>query len=220
MSAVHNRANPDTASAAGFVQDLAEAARDNPISTALISVGALWLFMGGSRISIFGDAQNMGGAVVSKVAASLSSVGTPVSQTATPGFAAMREQVASLGTAGGETLSASTSRVREVTGAIGDGIKTAGDLASQTGASITDMAGATPQRARELVMPFQNRLADTLGSSATHPWSARPCCWRKPGGGVAAPRGRRRNVRRSWRKAEGAGERRVLRARRESRRHD
>ena len=55
MSAMDNR---DTASPIGFAQGLADAARENPLSTALIGMGALWLFMGGSRISIFGDVRD------------------------------------------------------------------------------------------------------------------------------------------------------------------
>ena len=37
-----------------FASRLGEAARDNPASAALIAMGAVWLFAGGSRVSIFG----------------------------------------------------------------------------------------------------------------------------------------------------------------------
>src|ERR1700749_2664591 len=38
-----------------FVRDLGEAARQNPLSAALIGMGVLWLFTGGSAVSRAGD---------------------------------------------------------------------------------------------------------------------------------------------------------------------
>src|ERR1700747_1782224 len=37
-----------------FVNSLQDAARENPVSAALIGMGVLWLFMGGSNTSLFG----------------------------------------------------------------------------------------------------------------------------------------------------------------------
>ena len=39
-----------------FVNALQDAVRENPISAALIGMGALWMFMGGSNTSLFGGA--------------------------------------------------------------------------------------------------------------------------------------------------------------------
>ncbi len=38
-----------------FLSHLGQAVRENPASAALISMGVVWLFMGGSRVSLFGD---------------------------------------------------------------------------------------------------------------------------------------------------------------------
>ena len=37
-----------------FVHALQDAVRENPISAALIGMGVLWMFMGGSKTSLFG----------------------------------------------------------------------------------------------------------------------------------------------------------------------
>src|SRR4051812_32995663 len=39
-----------------FVNALQDAVRENPISAALIGMGVLWMFMGGSNTSLFGGA--------------------------------------------------------------------------------------------------------------------------------------------------------------------
>src|SRR5215217_7193966 len=44
-----------------FVQELTDAARENPVSAALIGMGVLWMFMGGSRSSLFGGATKVAG---------------------------------------------------------------------------------------------------------------------------------------------------------------
>src|SRR4051812_5713320 len=44
-----------------FVQELTNAARENPVSAALIGMGVLWMFMGGSKTSLFGGVSRVAG---------------------------------------------------------------------------------------------------------------------------------------------------------------
>ena len=66
MTNIDNRAggarqpdDPGTTSASAgrrdFVQRLEDAVRENPVPAALIGMGVLWMFMGGSRTSLVGD---------------------------------------------------------------------------------------------------------------------------------------------------------------------
>lgn len=41
---------------AGFVDDLNEAIRENPVAAGLVGIGVLWMFFGSARISAFGNA--------------------------------------------------------------------------------------------------------------------------------------------------------------------
>src|SRR5436190_23295068 len=45
---------PHGPASSDFVSALSEAVRENPIPAALIGMGVLWLFMGGSNTSLFG----------------------------------------------------------------------------------------------------------------------------------------------------------------------
>ena len=45
---------PNREDAGSFISALQDAARENPVSAALIGMGVLWLFMGGSNTSLFG----------------------------------------------------------------------------------------------------------------------------------------------------------------------
>ena len=56
----------------GFAQSVLNAARENPVSTALIGMGALWMFTGGNRVSALGRALDAGRDAVSHVGSSLS----------------------------------------------------------------------------------------------------------------------------------------------------
>jgi hypothetical protein len=89
-------AAPDGQGGGDFVNALQDAVRENPISAALIGMGVLWMFMGGSNTSLFGGggrksifrgfgqgAEEMSGVVVRDTAARVgASVGQPVSQVA------------------------------------------------------------------------------------------------------------------------------------------
>jgi hypothetical protein len=50
----HGAAAPHGRGSGYFVNALEDAVRDNPISAALIGMGVLWMFMGGSNTSLFG----------------------------------------------------------------------------------------------------------------------------------------------------------------------
>src|SRR6202012_568180 len=52
-----NRGQPPHLTGNDLVGMVDKAVRENPLSAALIGMGALWLFMGGSSISLFGNGQ-------------------------------------------------------------------------------------------------------------------------------------------------------------------
>jgi len=47
-------ATPHGEGVGDFFDSLQDAVRENPISAALIGMGVLWMFMGGSKTSLFG----------------------------------------------------------------------------------------------------------------------------------------------------------------------
>lgn len=153
------------APAAGFAQDLVDAARENPISTALIGVGALWLFMGGSKVSIFGEARDALGTLSSRVGAPVA--GTVARETSSR-FSAIRGTIADAGAAGSarvsDAASASKHGVTEAADALTNRLKMgaehAFDVAADAGSSLYEFAQSAPQRGHAMVEPLEGSLAD------------------------------------------------------------
>ena len=118
--------------ARNFVQHLEDAVRENPVPAALIGMGFLWMFMGGSRISLFGPEREQ---TLSHTAAGMSEAAHGTAQrrgsslTRTAGRAA--EALSDLGARAGEMTRTAASAV--------------GDLAASTGAQITDAASSAYQ---------------------------------------------------------------------------
>jgi len=129
-----------------FVNSLQDAVRENPISAALIGMGVLWMFMGGSNTSLFGG----GGRKsifrgVSDGAEEVGSVG--------------RDTAARIGSSVGhaaETVSHVAGGVREASATIAEhGTRTAGQAAD----AVASAYDATTNAA--------SRAADTLSNTAT-----------------------------------------------------
>jgi hypothetical protein len=53
------RAQNENRKSGDFIGDLGDAVRENPVSAALIGMGVLWLFTGGSKTSLFGHANSL-----------------------------------------------------------------------------------------------------------------------------------------------------------------
>lgn len=106
------------------VRVLTDSIRQNPTASALISMGLLWLIIGGGRTSLFGGSSDGAGAISS----GLSNIGSRIGKTA--GAAAAKVS---------DTASAAASQVSEgVTAATG----TVGGLVSRTGSAIQETTRA------------------------------------------------------------------------------
>src|SRR3954464_12996559 len=88
-----------------FVNALQDAVRENPISAALIGMGVLWLFMGGSNTSLFGGAGRK-------------SIFHTATQGAQQVGGAVREAAAHRGSAVGQAGSASVASASHAAGAL------------------------------------------------------------------------------------------------------
>src|SRR5687767_5092553 len=100
-----------------FVSALGQAVRDNPVSAALIGMGVLWLFAGGSNTSLFGGAGR-----------------TSIFRTARSGAGAaelVRQTAASLSSAASQTADAVQGTTARLAGAGGHMATTVGEMAAQ-----------------------------------------------------------------------------------------
>jgi hypothetical protein len=111
-----------------FVSGLQDAVRQNPVSAALIGMGVLWMFTGGSRIT---------------TAAALLS---PAARAAATGIGSGLESSANAAGAVGEGLRNATSRAAEtVRDTVSDVAATVGNSASQAYDSVQGAAGRAPE---------------------------------------------------------------------------
>jgi hypothetical protein len=137
-AAPHGRGGGD------FVNSLQDAVRENPISAALIGMGVLWMFMGGSNTSLFGGGGRK-------------SIFRGVGQGAEEVGGVGRDTAARIGSSVGhaaETVSHVAGGVREASATIAEhGTRTAGQ------AAVAPAYDATTNAA--------SRAADTLSNTAT-----------------------------------------------------
>lgn len=128
-----------------FLDDLNQAARDNPVSAALIGAGVLWMLMGSKR-----------GAVVGGAGSALGSVGRGTQQAV--GMAASGVQNAA---------DAAASGVRHAASALASGVSSAaesiGSTVSSIGSSAADMARSAG--AGGAVRGATRRANNSLGSA-------------------------------------------------------
>ena len=133
-----------------FVNSLQDAVRENPISAALIGMGVLWMFMGGSNTSLFG-----GGGRKSI----FRGVGEGAEEAVTVGrdtAARIRSSVGHAADAAAETASHVAGGVREASATIAEhGSRTAGQAAD----AVASAYDATTNAA--------SRATDTLSNAAT-----------------------------------------------------
>src|SRR6476659_7365246 len=99
-------AAPDRHRTGDFVGALQDAVRENPISAALIGMGVLWMFMGGSNTSLFGGggrksvfraAARGADQMVDTIGGTTSSIGSSIGQAASQGANDLRRASAVVG---------------------------------------------------------------------------------------------------------------------------
>jgi hypothetical protein len=124
-------------STGSFVSDLGDAARQNPVSAALIGMGVLWLFTGGARRLGFDGLAAANDTVArgrSAMRSGLDSVGGVASDLADR----VSQTAKRTGTASGEAINAATDTVR---GGAGEAYEQTARAASQFAGSATDAFG-------------------------------------------------------------------------------
>jgi hypothetical protein len=139
-AAPHGRGSGD------FVNSLQDAVRDNPISAALIGMGVLWMFMGGSNTSLFG----VGGrkSIFRSVGQGAHDVGGVVSDAATR-----------VGSSVGRVADAPAETVSHVSG----GIRSVADRGSRTAGQAADAIAS----AYDATTNVATSAADTISNAAT-----------------------------------------------------
>jgi hypothetical protein len=139
-------ATPNGRVSGDFFNSLQDAVRENPISAALIGMGMLWMFMGGSNTSLFGGGGRK-------------SIFRGVGQGAEEVGSVGRDTVALIGSSVGhaaETVSHVAGGVREASATIAEhGSRTAGQAAD----AVASAYDATTNAA--------SRATDTLSNAAT-----------------------------------------------------
>ena len=146
----HGAAAPHGRGSGDFVNALQDAVRDNPISAALIGMGVLWMFMGGSNTSLFGGGGRK--SIFRSVGQGADEVGGVVSDTATR----VGSSVGRVADAAAETVSHVAGGIREASAAVADrGSRTAGQAAD----AVASAYDATTNAA--------SRAADTISNAAT-----------------------------------------------------
>ena len=141
---------PWRAEARNFAQHLENAVRENPVPAALIGMGFLWMFMGGSRISLFGEDR----------ARSTRSVSGGVGHAAYDVAQQGASLVSRIAGGAGETLSELGSRASGMTRTAATAI---GEAAAATSSQIAQAASSAYEGSGSAAA----RAVDTLSDTAT-----------------------------------------------------
>ena len=161
----------------GFVSDLMEAARENPASTALISMGLLWMVMGRNGGSPLGTMRDAGRTAViglttggRTVGAGASSLAASVSDAVSDGLGTVAGHASAIGTAASRRVSnaaaGATSAGSSTLESVGDSVSAvmhdARDFASSTAASGSKAGGQAVAGTGDLVASMRDGFADLL----------------------------------------------------------
>jgi hypothetical protein len=149
-----------------FVQALQDSVRQNPISAALIGMGVLWMFMGGSNTSLFGGggrksvfraAARGGDQMVDTIGGTTSSIGSSIGQAASQGANDLRRASAVVG----EMASRTTGQAVD---AVASAYDTTTDAASRAAETIskatTTAAHAVQETGTRWSSTVQQNIAD------------------------------------------------------------
>jgi hypothetical protein len=131
-----------------FVNALQDAVRENPISAALVGMGVLWMFMGGSNTSLFGGSGRK--SIFRTAMQGAEQVGDAVRDTAEH----VSSSVSRTANVAAGTASQVTDAVRQASGVVGD---TASRTAGQAADAVSSAYGATTDVA--------SRAAETISNA-------------------------------------------------------
>jgi hypothetical protein len=151
--------DPGTRSRAGgrsFVQQLEDAVRENPVPAALIGMGCLWMFMGGSRTSLFGNERER--SVFSPVIRRTGEAAYEMAQrsgssvTRTAGHAA--EALSDLGTRAADMT-------RKAAASVGDAVAATSSPMADAASSARENTGSIATRAAEAFPDWATKASQT-----------------------------------------------------------
>lgn len=194
--AAHVYGDSGAASARGsFASALAGAVREHPISAALISMGSIWLFTGGSTVSLFGSAdrthRRRGGMRDELPARARGSAAPGASATrVTSGIDAARDGVLQAGSELGgyadETASEVGSAVSSATSQAARAVSTAYGRTGSAARDVADAVSGKASSAAHNVSDVVTREADHLQQSMSEFFERQPLALGALGLGLGA----------------------------------
>jgi hypothetical protein len=151
----HGAVAPNGRGSGDFVNALQDAVRDNPISAALIGMGVLWMFMGGSSTSLFGGGGRK--SIFRSVDQSADVVGGVVSDAATR----VGSSVGRVADAAAETVSHVAGGIRQASAAVADrASRTAGQAADAIASAATSTAHEVQETGSKWGNTVQQNIAE------------------------------------------------------------
>ncbi len=157
----YSAAPPHGRGSGDFINALQDAVRDNPVSAALIGMGVLWMFMGGSNTSLFG------GDGRKSIFRSAGQGADEVSGIVRDTTARVGSSVGHAADAAAETASQVAGRVRQASAAVAErGSRTAGQAADAI-ASAYDATTDVATRAANTVSNAGTSAAHTMQQTGT-----------------------------------------------------
>jgi len=150
----HADAGPHGQSSADFVKALQDAVRENPISAALIGMGVLWMFMGGSNTSLFGGAGRK------------SIFGTAAERAEQVG-GAVRDTASAVGSTASHVTNAATETASQVAGGVRDASSRAAGQAVDAAASAYDTTVDATSRAAKTISNVTTNVARSMQETGT-----------------------------------------------------
>jgi hypothetical protein len=139
-------ATPNGRVSGDFFNSLQDAVRENPISAALIGMGMLWMFMGGSNTSLFGGGGRK-------------SIFRGVGQGA--------EEVGSVGRDTAARIGSSVGHAAETVSHVARGVREASATIAEHGSRTAGQAADAVASAYDATTNAASRAADTLSNTAT-----------------------------------------------------
>jgi hypothetical protein len=139
-------ATPNGRVSGDFFNSLQDAVRENPISAALIGMGALWMFIGGSNTSLFGGGGRK-------------SIFRGIGQGA--------EEVGSVGRDTAARIGSSVGHAAETVSHVAGGVREASAAIAEHGSRTAGQAADAVASAYDATTNVASRAADTLSNTAT-----------------------------------------------------
>jgi hypothetical protein len=136
-------------SSADFVKSLQDAVRENPISAALIGMGVLWMFMGGSNTSLFGGAGRK-------------SIFDTAAQRADQVGGAVRDTASAVGSTASHVANAAAETASQLAGGVRDASSRAAGQAVDAAASAYGTTVGAASRAAETISDATTHVARSM----------------------------------------------------------